>query len=302
MKSPRIKCLCLTCMVFICAATAIQAAPKKKPREKPAEPVPATVPVEKPVYQGVKDSAFAKQVSTPVARDTVVKSPVALNSPANDEADRRPSSSNAYQPEPSALDQEGFIKPGEAIRIYAFPDTGTFINGFYPVDGQGRIYLPIIGKMDVTHITEKAFLDTLKSQYINYLRYPNIQIRHSIRISLLGGFHRPGLYYIDPDFSLWDAVYLAGGTMREDGLKRMQWERDRTPVAIDVIPYYQSGQSLRTIGFQSGDQLWTPVEPKRSWWEIAVRDVILSQVFPIITTSTSLYISYLAYRSYRQYR
>ncbi len=220
---------------------------------------------------------------------------------ANDSATQKPLPQITGIPESlSSSVQEGFIKPGEAIRIYAFPDTGSFINGFYPVDGEGKIYLPIIGKMTVLGMSEKSFLDTLKTQYISYLRYPNLQVRHSIRISLLGGFQRPGLYYIDPDYSLWDAVYLAGGTTREDGLKRMQWERDRLPVTGDIIPYYQSGQSLRSIGFKSGDQLWTPVEPKRRWWDVAVRDVLLSQIFPIVTTTASIYISYLMYKTYNR--
>jgi protein involved in polysaccharide export with SLBB domain len=192
----------------------------------------------------------------------------------------------------------GFAKPGEAIRISAYPDTTSFVNGFYPVDGQGRVYLPIIGKMSISSMTENEFLDTLKKIYINYLRYPNLQIRHLIRVSLLGGFIRPGLYYIDPDFSLWDAVYISGGTTREDGLKRMRWERNRALVTEDIIPYYQSGQSLTSIGFKSGDQLWTPVEAKRKWWEIVVKDVVLSYVFPLATTSASLYISYLMYKTY----
>jgi len=199
----------------------------------------------------------------------------------------------------SAPESQGFVKPGEAIRISAYPDTGAFVSGFYTIDGEGRIYLPLIGKMNVSSMSEKAFLDSLKAVYINYLRYPNLQVRHLIRISLLGGYQRPGLYYIDPDNSIWDAVYLTGGTTREDGLKRMKWERDRRIVAEDIIPYYQSGQSLRSIGFKSGDQLWTPVDPKRSWWEVAIRDVFLSQVFPIVTTSASLYISYIMYQSYR---
>jgi protein involved in polysaccharide export with SLBB domain len=196
------------------------------------------------------------------------------------------------------VDRTGFVGPGEAIRISAYPDTTSFINGFYSVDGEGRIYLPLIGKLDVSAMSEKAFLDTLKAVYISYLRYPNLQVRHLVRISLLGGFQRPGLYYIDPDYSIWDAVYQTGGTTREDGLKRMKWERDRQIVADDIVPYYQSGQSLRSIGFKSGDQLWTPVEPKKNWYDVMIKDVVLSQIFPIITTSASLYISYLMYTTY----
>jgi len=199
----------------------------------------------------------------------------------------------------AGVETESFVKPGEAIRIYAFPDTTSFINGFYPVDGKGRIYLPIIGKMDVSGMSEKAFLDTIKAQYINYLRYPNLQVRRLIRVSLLGGFLRPGLYYIDPDYSLWDAVNYTGGTLRDDGLLRMRWERDRKIVSKDIIPFFQSGQPLSSIGFRSGDQLCTPGEPKSSWWEVVVKDIVLSQVLPAVTTGASLYISYIMYKTYK---
>jgi protein involved in polysaccharide export with SLBB domain len=198
----------------------------------------------------------------------------------------------------AAVSHAGFVDPGDAIRVSAYPDTSSFINGFYPIDGEGRVYLPLIGKLDVSNMSEKAFLDSLKAVYISYLRYPNLQVRHLIRVSLLGGFQRPGLYYIDPDYTMWDAVYQTGGTTREDGLKRMKWERDRRTVANDIIPYYQSKQSLRTIGFKSGDQLWTPVDPKKSWYDVAIKDVLLSQVLPLITATASIYISYLMYTTY----
>jgi protein involved in polysaccharide export with SLBB domain len=192
-------------------------------------------------------------------------------------------------------DEFRFVKPGDAVRIYAIPDTASFLNGFYPIDGEGKIYLPILGKMSITGMSEKALADTLKAFYINYLRYPNLQIRPLIRISLLGGFHKPGLFYVDPDCSMWDAVYLAGGTLFEDGLKRMEWERDRKPVSKDVIPFLQSGQSLRSLGFKSGDQLWTPSKEMQSWWERFGRETIFGELVPIVSTAATLYITYLTF-------
>jgi protein involved in polysaccharide export with SLBB domain len=198
------------------------------------------------------------------------------------------------------LGHTGFVEPGDAIRISAYPDTTSFVNGFYPVDGDGRVYLPLVGKINVSAMSEEKFLDSLKAVYISYLRYPNLQVRRLIRVSLLGGFQKPGLYFIDPDYTMWDAVYQTGGTTREDGLKRMKWERDRKIVANDIIPYFQSKQSLSSIGFKSGDQLWTPVDPKRTWWDAAMRDVVLSQILPIVTTVATLYISYLTYSTYNK--
>jgi hypothetical protein len=97
---------------------------------------------------------------------------------------------------------------------------------------------------------------------------------------------------------MWDAVYQTGGTTREDGLKRMTWERDRRIVSNNVIPYYQSGQSLHSIGFKSGDQFVTPVDPLKGWWDAVMRDVVLSQIFPVITTSASLILTFMMYQAY----
>jgi protein involved in polysaccharide export with SLBB domain len=285
-----LKAINLIVVLILCFAIFAQGAERKRPRPITGSSAPTTtIQQQEPQADSIEIPASPSPITAAAA------TPVALR-----ESEAPPSVQQAAPANEASAEAESFVRPGEAIQIRAYPDTGAFVNGFYPIDGEGRIYLPIIGKMKIVGMSEKAFLDTLKAQYISYLRYPNVQVRHSIRISLLGGFQRPGLYYIDPDYSMWDAVYLAGGTTREDGLKRMCWERDRFPVTKDIIPYYQSGQSLRSIGFQSGDQLWTPVEPKRKWWETVVKDIILSQVFPIVTTSASLFISYIVYSSYNK--
>jgi protein involved in polysaccharide export with SLBB domain len=85
----------------------------------------------------------------------------------------------------SAPETHGFAQPGEAIRLSVYPDTASFVSGFYTIDGDGRIYLPLIGKRDVSSISEKAFLNTLKAVYLSYLQYPNLQVWRLFHISLL---------------------------------------------------------------------------------------------------------------------
>lgn len=191
------------------------------------------------------------------------------------------------QPQPlQNLTQSGekFIA-GDALKITLPLDSNSFLAGVYPIDREGYVNLPIYGKYKVTSSSPGEFAAYVQKTYEQYLRYPEVQTTPLIRVSLLGGFARPGMYYVDSDRSLWDLVSLAGGTTYEHGLKKLRWERDRKEIRADLMPYLESGQSLKNIGLQSGDQIWTPSD-HRSFW-----DVMLHDVLPVTTFALSLWIT-----------
>ena len=183
-----------------------------------------------------------------------------------------------------------FFNAGDGLRITVPLDSTSFINGIYPIDGDGNIFLPIIGQYNVTSKSSEEFKDFLKSTYEQYLHYPEIQVTPLIRVGLLGGFTRSGMYYVEPQSSMWDLISMAGGTVHERGLKKMTWERDRKVLNRNLIPYLESGESLQAIGFKSGDQIWTPTD-NRSFREILVRDIL-----PIATFFLSFYVGIMTIR------
>jgi protein involved in polysaccharide export with SLBB domain len=179
------------------------------------------------------------------------------------------------------------FRAGDAVQISVYPDTNSFLHRIYNIDGNGEIYLPIKGKVKISEMSQVELENYIKQNFAAYLRYPEVKARPLIRVSLLGGFFKPGLYYVDPDYTMWDLVRLAGGTTRENGLKRMKWERDKDIVRDNLIPLYESGRGLRDIGFRSGDQIWTPSPAQRTFWT-TFRDISA-----IIGTATTLYFTYL---------
>jgi polysaccharide export outer membrane protein len=201
-------------------------------------------------------------------------------------------------PANSSLTGTTQFRPGDAVKITVYPDTAAFPNGVYRIDSQGRIDLPILGLIDIQSMTPVELKDTVKNTFINFLPHPNISIRPLIRISLLGGFFRPGLYWIDPRASIWDAVQMAGGIEREDGVGLLRWERSRKLVSSDCVPVFQSGESLSEIGFQSGDQLWVTSRPKRQSWEI-FRQEIVPVATTLITTVSSILTLYITYEAFK---
>ncbi|MFP4013584.1 MAG: polysaccharide biosynthesis/export family protein [Chitinispirillaceae bacterium] len=181
--------------------------------------------------------------------------------------------------------QDPFV-PGDGLRITVFPDTAHFLNGVYPIDLEGYISLPLLGRFQVSAMSTRQFTEFIKNSYAQYMRFPEVQVTPLIRVSMLGGFARPGLYYIEPQRSLWDLVYIAGGPSHEEGLHKMRLERDKRIISGDLIPYYQTGQSLSSLGVKSGDQIWTPNDPERTVWDLVVGDIL-----PVATFIMSLYVT-----------
>jgi protein involved in polysaccharide export with SLBB domain len=185
----------------------------------------------------------------------------------------------------------GFSKrvfnPGDAVQVSVYPDTTSFLHGVFPIDGTGNLFLPVRGKVNISNMSRSDLENYIKQNFTDYLRYPNVQVRPLIRASALGGFAKPGLYYIDPDLTLWNLVHKAGGTTKNEGLKKMKWRRDKDVISSNLLQFYESGQSLREIGFKSGDQIWTPLEEQKGFLEL------IDRVLPYISFATSMYITYI---------
>ncbi len=181
--------------------------------------------------------------------------------------------------------------PGEGVRISVFPETDHFLAGDYPVDSDGTITLPMLGRVEVSSLSSAELRSFLQIHFEHHLRFPDLQLSPLMRISMLGGFEEPGLYYVMPQSSLWDLVYMAGGTLHESGLRRMRWERSRRVVGRDLVGFLESGVSLQQAGFRSGDQIWTPSEPRSGFWSGVVRDVVIRDILPLATFMLTLYVS-----------
>ncbi|MCB9059510.1 MAG: polysaccharide biosynthesis/export family protein [Calditrichae bacterium] len=182
------------------------------------------------------------------------------------------------------------FKPSDGVLVDAFPDTNSFLNKVFAIDDNGFAEFPMVGKVQVSKMTKIELIDFIKDTYKNYLRYPNVYVKPVVRISLLGGFTKPGLYYVDLNSSLWDVVYDAGGTVSEDGIYDMEWDRNNDTKSDDIAPLFEKGISLRAMGFKSGDQIWTPSPNAHTIWDT------IGNIMPILTFATTVAVIYNSYQ------
>lgn len=115
------------------------------------------------------------------------------------------------------------FRPGDALEIITSPDSGKSLHGTFFVDNEGCVDLPLIGMTKVIHRTPMEVEQYLTTQYLAFLPRQNIMVRLMFRAGLLGGFIKPGVYWVDPRGSLWDVIQQAGGTVREDGISKVHW-------------------------------------------------------------------------------
>jgi protein involved in polysaccharide export with SLBB domain len=171
--------------------------------------------------------------------------------------------------------------PGDAIRIVVTPDTG-FPNGVYPVEADGFVDLPMIGPLSVKTLSRTEFEQKVKDAYIPLLRFSSVQIRRVMSIGFQGGFRRPGVYWVTPGSTLWHTLALAGGTEREDGLKKIKWERDGKKMEQKVSDLLKNPQPIYKLGLRSGDIFRVINRPKKTGWDVFRQDVL-----PIISFGLS---------------
>lgn len=190
---------------------------------------------------------------------------------------------------------------GDAMKISVYPDSATFPNGVYRIDGEGYVDLPIIGYLKVTDKTVEELTELFKQTYLQFMRYPNLTVRPLMRVSLIGGFRQPGLYYLDPHVSMWEAISTAGVPNRTDGITKIMWERDHAIVQKDIVPHFQSHQSLYQIGFRSGDRLTVTQRPEMTKWEVFRGEMLPLLTFAISTalSAATLYQTYNVLRETR---
>lgn len=181
--------------------------------------------------------------------------------------------------------------PGDGLSVSTFPDTSSFLNRTFPIDDRGYVEFPLIGKVQVSAMTEEQIVSFIKNNFRQYTRSPNVTIKPMMRVSMIGGFIRPGMYYVEYDISFWNAIQLSGGPVLEDGIKEMQWERNGESMMDDLTPFFERGVSLRTMGFKSGDIVWTPSPASET-----TGDQVLKYGLPIITVTTSLVMMWLYYQ------
>jgi protein involved in polysaccharide export with SLBB domain len=183
----------------------------------------------------------------------------------------------AKDSKPREVPPEQFLA-GEALLVQVPVDTGSFLNGFYPIDAAGLADLPITGRIVVAGKTRQNIEQYLGGIWAPFLRDTHVRVTPAIRVAVTGNVHAPGFYFASPDAAIFDVVRLAGGPVVPDKLDQISHVRAGKVLHKHLAEQVARGFTLREAGMISGDEVMLPIT-----YRFGVREAI-----PLIATSLSI--------------
>lgn len=183
----------------------------------------------------------------------------------------------AQQAKERSVPREEFLA-GDAIRIEIPADTGSVLDGVFPIDGQGMADIPIAGKVVVAGKTRANIEQYLAGLWAPLLKDAHVQATPAIRVAVMGNVKLPGYYYPSPDAVIFDVINMAGGPLLPWKIDETQHIRGREVVNKRLIDYVSRGMTLRESGILSGDEILLPV-PER---------ITMKEAIPLIGTTLAI--------------
>lgn len=162
------------------------------------------------------------------------------------------------------------LSAGDAlsIQLWAYPeitppiqDKSTSSVG-YPIDMEGYIQLPLVGRI---HIAGKTLAETnhfLHQQFAKYLKHPDVVVRvlsyEGRRYFVNGQVMRSGQYTLnDQPISMYTALGQAGGVDTKTGdTTNIQLIRNGQTYSLNAIQLEKQGLSLHQLLIQPNDTIF----------------------------------------------
>lgn len=164
---------------------------------------------------------------------------------------RSPAASGASAGSAPAADSVSpALQPGDAVLLKVWREKA--LSDTLQVDEDGRVTLPLLGTRNVAGVPADSLKQQLLADYRKYVKSPAIEIKVLRRISILGAVKKPGLYPVDPTYSLTDALALAGGPTGAADRDDVRLVRDGEVVRARL----QVARPVASTPIRSGDQIF----------------------------------------------
>ena len=137
--------------------------------------------------------------------------------------------------------------------------SNPYVSGF-PIDQQGFIQFPLIGRIKASGMSVPQFTANLQSRLQRYLKYPDPQVKiinyRGNKFFIDGEVKQPGEFPIaDVPVSLYGAISMAGGATPTGDSNNVVLNRKGTSYNIGLQSLRQMGASANQIYLQDGDSV-----------------------------------------------
>lgn len=147
-----------------------------------------------------------------------------------------------------------------SIMLTGYPDITPPSTAGFPVDQQGFVQFPLIGRIKASGISVPQFTANLRGQLQRYLKYSDPQVKiaeyRGNKFFIDGDVKQPGEFAIaDAPVSLYGALSMAGGTETTGDSNNIILNRNGKSYSLGLQSLQQLGSSGNQIYLQNGDSV-----------------------------------------------
>lgn len=165
---------------------------------------------------------------------------------------------------PQKYEDNRLVDAGDILKINL--PSAEDLNGFYDVDIQGRIFMPLIGYFSVDQQSvgeiKNKLADSL-SIYVKNTQALQVKIHQKNKIiNVLGYVGKPGIVTVEEQASLQEVLNRAGGLLNGALLNRLEIQRPTTlgiqTIGVKYNDFLLSGDFELLPPLKSGDTIFIP--------------------------------------------
>ncbi|WP_350560593.1 polysaccharide biosynthesis/export family protein [Psychrobacter sp. CAL346-MNA-CIBAN-0220] len=147
-----------------------------------------------------------------------------------------------------------------SIMLIGYPDITPAATAGFPVDQQGYVQFPLIGRIKASGISVPQFTTNLRSKLQRYLKYSDPQVKiteyRGNKFFIDGDVKQPGEFAItDAPVSLYSAISMAGGATLTGDSDNIVLNRKGISYPLGLQSLREIGSSANQIYLQNGDSI-----------------------------------------------
>jgi len=127
----------------------------------------------------------------------------------------------------------------------------------------GNIAFPIVGELQVAGRSSAQLTDVLTKGLSDYVKNPKVTVNilkyHTTRVYVLGMVTKPGLYELEKQHNLLDAIGIAGSYTKEAAKKKVtiiRKDQTSTPIKVNLMNIWEKGDMTQNYALGDGDVVY----------------------------------------------
>ncbi|MEN6414596.1 MAG: polysaccharide biosynthesis/export family protein [Veillonellales bacterium] len=124
----------------------------------------------------------------------------------------------------------------------------------------GKIAFPLLGEVEVAGRSPAEVSDILTAGLSHYINTPHVTVNvmrfRTTRVYVLGEVEKPGMYEIEKQHNLLDAIGMAGGYTKDAAKKKVliiRRDKSGQPVVANVLNLVSKGDLSQNYALNEGD-------------------------------------------------